>query len=168
LQIVEVEMKGGVKCPACGKEFVSYSYPIPTVDILIGRTKEGKEAVVLVKRKNPPHGWAIPGGFIEYGESAEDCAVREAKEETGLDVRLMGLLGVYSDPGRDPRFHTISVAYVAEGEGEPRADTDAEDIGIFTERELPEEIAFDHRKIISDYFEKEQKAGRNEARARPA
>jgi ADP-ribose pyrophosphatase YjhB (NUDIX family) len=146
-------MKGGVKCPACGKDFISYGYPIPTVDILIRREKEGHEAVVLVKRKNPPHGWAIPGGFIEYGEAAETAAVREAAEETGLSVTLTGLLGVYSKPQRDPRFHTISVAYTAEGEGELKADSDAAAVGVFTRETLPGEIAFDHRDILEDYFE---------------
>jgi ADP-ribose pyrophosphatase YjhB (NUDIX family) len=145
-------MKGGVTCPACGKEFVTHQYPIPTVDILIGRRKEEKNAVVLVRRKNPPHGWAIPGGFVEYGERVEDCAVREALEETGLEVALKGILGVYSDPARDPRFHTISVVYLAEATGEPKAGSDAGDVGVFTEGELPADIAFDHGKILADYF----------------
>ncbi len=154
-------MRDGVKCPACGKEFINHSYPIPTVDIIIGRRKGPREAVILVRRKNPPHGWAIPGGFIEYGEDAEDCAVREAKEETGLDVVLTGLLGVYSDPGRDPRFHTLSVAFMAKGEGEPRADSDAAEVGVFAEDELPhDEITFDHSKILADYFER-MKTGRS-------
>lgn len=145
-------MKGGVTCPSCGKEFMSHKYPFPTVDILIRRLKEGKEAVILVRRKNPPHGWAIPGGFLEYGESAETSAIREAKEETGLDVKLTGLLGVYSDPSRDPRFHTISTVYTAEAEGEPKADSDAAEVGTFPQDGLPAEIAFDHRKILADYF----------------
>jgi ADP-ribose pyrophosphatase YjhB (NUDIX family) len=145
-------MKGGMICPACGQEFRSFRYPIPTVDILIRREKGERDGVILVRRKNPPSGWAIPGGFIEYGERAEDCAVREAREETGLDVTLGGILGVYSDPGRDPRFHTISVVYLAEGVGEPRAGSDAGDVGVFTEDDLPVEIAFDHRRILADYF----------------
>ncbi|MDD5555818.1 MAG: NUDIX hydrolase [bacterium] len=145
-------MKGRVRCPSCGTEFLSREHPVPTVDILIRRVKEGREAVVLVRRKNPPHGWAIPGGFLEYGERAEDCAVREALEETGIEVTLTGLLGVYSDPSRDPRVHTVSAVYTAEGEGEPRADSDAAEAGIFAEDELPSEIAFDHRAILSDYF----------------
>jgi ADP-ribose pyrophosphatase YjhB (NUDIX family) len=145
-------MKGGATCPACGKEFITRHCPIPTVDILVGRRMGDKNAVILVRRKNPPHGWAIPGGFVEYGERIEDCAVREALEETGLKVSLTGILGVYSDPARDPRFHTISVAYLAEGTGEPRAGSDAGDVGVFTEDELPADIAFDHRKILADYF----------------
>lgn len=146
-------MKGGVTCPGCGKQFPVRIAPFPTTDILIRRVKNGEAAVILVRRKNPPHGWAIPGGFIEYGESAEACAVREAGEETGLRVTLTGLLGVYSDPARDPRFHTISTVYTAEGEGAPRADSDAAEIGIFTRDELPPDIAFDHRRILDRYFD---------------
>jgi ADP-ribose pyrophosphatase YjhB (NUDIX family) len=122
--------------------------PIPTVDIII----EVQGGIVLIKRRNPPPGWAIPGGFVDYGEIVEDAAVREAKEETGLDVRLTRLLGVYSDPERDPRSHTISTVFVATASGTPVADDDAADAGIFTECTLPEEIAFDHRIILGDYF----------------
>lgn len=147
-----MNVKGGVTCPACGKEFITHQCPIPTVDILIGRRKGGKDAVILVRRKNPPHGWAIPGGFVEYGERVEDCAVREALEETGLDVVLKGIMGVYSDPARDPRFHTMSVVYLAEAVGEPQAGSDAGDVGVFAEDELPADIAFDHGKILADYF----------------
>lgn len=145
-------MKGGTACPGCGREFPVRIAPFPTVDILIRRLKGDREAVVLVRRRNPPHGWAIPGGFIEYGESAEACAVREAEEETGLRVTLTGLLGVYSDPARDPRFHTISTVFTAEGKGEARADSDAAEIGVFAADELPADIAFDHRRILDDYF----------------
>lgn len=147
-------MKGGVTCPGCGVEFPARIAPFPTADILIRRLKQGREAVVLVHRKNPPRGWAIPGGFIEYGESAEACAVREAAEETGLRVTLTGLLGVYSAPDRDPRFHTISAVFTAEGEGEARADSDAAEVGVFAADELPREIAFDHRRVLEDYFAK--------------
>lgn len=122
--------------------------PFPTVDIII----EVEGGIVLIKRKNPPHGWAIPGGFVDYGETVEAAAVREAKEETGLDVKLSELLGVYSDPDRDPRHHTISTVFVAESSGEPVADDDAADAGVFTENSLPEDIAFDHREILADYF----------------
>ncbi|RMG58427.1 MAG: NUDIX hydrolase [Deltaproteobacteria bacterium] len=122
--------------------------PYPTVDVII--EVEGK--IVLVKRKNPPYGWAIPGGFIDAGERAEDAAVREAKEETGLDVKLVDLLGVYSDPDRDPRFHTLSVVYVGRASGNPVAGDDAGEVGLFDEKSLPEDIAFDHRKILEDYF----------------
>lgn len=122
--------------------------PFPTVDIII----EVEGGIVLIKRRNPPPGWAIPGGFVDYGESVEAAAIREAKEETGLDVRLTRLLGVYSDPGRDPRSHTISTVFVARASGRPVADDDAADAGVFMDSTLPEEIAFDHRAILEDYF----------------
>ena len=122
--------------------------PFPTVDIII----EVEGGIVLIERKNPPHGWAIPGGFVDYGETVEDAAVREAKEETSLDVRLTKLLGVYSDPSRDPRSHTISTVFVATASGQPVADDDAKNAGVFNEDSLPEKIVFDHREILADYF----------------
>ncbi len=133
-----------------------YRNPFPTVDIII----EVESGIVLIERKNPPHGWAIPGGFVDYGETVEAAAVREAKEETGLDVQLTGLLGVYSDPSRDPRHHTISTVFVAAATGQPVADDDAADAGVFTEDTLPADIAFDHRKILADYF----RTGNSESR----
>ena len=122
--------------------------PVPTVDIII----EVEGGIVLIERKNPPHGWAIPGGFVDYGETVEAAAMREAREETGLVVQLTGLLGVYSDPSRDPRSHSISTVFVASAAGRPVADDDAADAGVFTEDTLPEDIAFDHREILRDYF----------------
>ena len=122
--------------------------PFPTVDIII----EVEGGIVLIERKNPPYGWAIPGGFVDYGEKVEDAAVREAREETGLDVTLTMLLGVYSDPARDPRSHTISTVFVATADGQPVADDDAADAGVFTEATLPGNIVFDHREILADYF----------------
>ena len=103
-------------------------------------------------RKNEPIGWAIPGGFVDYGESLEDAAVREAKEETSLDVTLEGQLKTYSRPDRDPRQHTISTVFTAFGRGTPRAADDAAEIEVFTEDTLPNPIMFDHREILSDYF----------------
>lgn len=123
--------------------------PVPTVDIIIEIEDEG---IVLIERKNPPHGWAIPGGFVDYGESLEVAAVREAKEETCLDIELICQLHTYSDPSRDPRQHTISTVYVGRGRGEARAEDDAADIGIFREDSLPDNIVFDHRQILEDYF----------------
>lgn len=122
--------------------------PFPTADVII----ELGEDIVLVRRKNPPEGWAIPGGFVEAGESAETAAVREAFEETGLSVSLALLLGVYSDPSRDPRFHTISAVYVGRAEGMPSGGDDAAEARLFGEGNLPSPIAFDHAKILSDYF----------------
>ena len=122
--------------------------PFITVDIII----EINSGIILIKRKNPPHGWAIPGGFVDYGESLEDCARREAKEETGLDIRLSRQFHTYSDPGRDPRHHTVSTIFIAAATGLPKAGDDAEDAVIFTRESLPEDIAFDHRMILEDYF----------------
>ncbi len=109
--------------------------------------------IVLVERRNPPVGLALPGGFVEVGESVEDAAVREIKEETGLDVRLSHLLGVYSDPRRDPRFHVVSVVFVGDAEGEPKAGSDAKGVRIFSLEDIPlEKLVFDHRRIILDFL----------------
>ncbi len=109
--------------------------------------------MVLIKRKNPPEGWALPGGFVDYGESLEEAAIREAKEETGLDVELIRQFHTYSAPDRDPRFHTITTVYIAKGRGTLRAADDAKEAAVFTRDNLPEQIAFDHRQILMDYFE---------------
>jgi ADP-ribose pyrophosphatase YjhB (NUDIX family) len=140
-----------LKCPQCGKKIKEYRNPFPTVDIIIESESGG---IVLIKRKNPPFGWAIPGGFVDYGESLESAALREAEEETSMKVELLYQLGAYSDPARDPRFHTISVVFVAKGDGKPTADDDAREADIFFENSLPEPIVFDHKKILKDYFEK--------------
>jgi len=108
------------------------------------------EKVLLIKRRNPPPGWALPGGFIDYGESAEAAAARELGEETGLHANKLRLLGVYSEPGRDPRFHTLTVAYLAEAEGDLMPGDDASEAKWFPVDRLPEPIAFDHRQIITD------------------
>ena len=107
-----------------------YQNPIPTVDIII----ETEKGIVLIKRKNPPYGWAIPGGFVDYGESLEEAAIREAKEETGLDVKLIKQFHTYSDPNRDPRQHTITTVYIAKAKGTPKAGDDAADLGVFYSR----------------------------------
>lgn len=119
-----------------------------TVDIII--TVE--TGIVLIERANPPYGWALPGGFVDYGESLEAAAVREAKEETGLDIELIEQFHAYSDPGRDPRHHTVTTVFLAKGTGKPRAADDAAHLDIFTQGNLPELLAFDHGKILSDYF----------------
>jgi 8-oxo-dGTP diphosphatase len=108
--------------------------------------------VVLIERKNPPPGWALPGGFVDAGETVEDAAVREAAEETGLEVELVRQFHVYSDPSRDPRGHTVSVVFVGRARGSPEAASDAAEAGVFTAASLPERIAFDHAEILADYF----------------
>ncbi len=147
-----------IKCPNCGTEIRRYKNPVPTVDIIIEvETPEGKTGIVLIERKNFPPGWAIPGGFVDYGESCEQAAVREAREETSLDVKLIRQLGAYSDPNRDPRQHTISIVFVARAKGTPVAADDAKNVGIFTRDTLPVMLAFDHRRILNDYFESLEK-----------
>jgi ADP-ribose pyrophosphatase YjhB (NUDIX family) len=122
--------------------------PVPTVDVII----EVEGLIVLIRRKHPPPGWAIPGGFIDAGEKAQDAAVREAFEETGLRVTLTGLLGVYSDPARDARRHTISTVYMGKAEGTPKGADDAAEARLFSERDLPSPLAFDHAQILADYI----------------
>ncbi|MBI2462415.1 MAG: NUDIX hydrolase [Candidatus Rokubacteria bacterium] len=123
--------------------------PALTVDLIIELPGQG---IVLIRRRHPPHGWALPGGFVEYGESLERAAVREAREETSLEVELVRQLHTYSAPGRDPRGHTVSTVFVARASGRPQAQDDAEAVGVFTRETLPAEIAFDHRAILEDYF----------------
>jgi len=125
-----------------------YRNPLVTVDIII----EINKGIVLIERVNPPHGWALPGGFVDYGESLETAAVREAKEETSLDVALEEQFHTYSAPDRDPRQHTVSTVFIAKSSGIPKAEDDAKNLGIFTEDSLPSSLAFDHGKILSDYF----------------
>ncbi len=127
--------------------------PIPTVDIIIEvRRPDGKQGIVLIQRKNPPHGWALPGGFVDYGESLEQAAVREAFEETSLRVDLERQLHTYSDPKRDPRGHTISTVLVAKAKGVPRGGDDALRAGVFTAGDIDFALAFDHAAILADYF----------------
>jgi ADP-ribose pyrophosphatase YjhB (NUDIX family) len=137
------------KCAKCGAEMQCYRNPFPTVDIIIELADRG---IILISRKNYPFEWALPGGFVDYGESLEDAAIREAKEETGLDIRLIGQFHTYSRPDRDPRHHSISTVYFAKASGTPRAADDAKEVGIFTKDALPAPIAFDHKEILDDYF----------------
>ncbi len=125
--------------------------PALTTDIIIELADRPGRPIVLIERRYPPHGWALPGGFVDVGEAVERAAVREALEETALEVRLMALLGVYSDPARDPRRHTASVVYLAEAHGAPRAQDDAMNVGIFSLDRLPAALCFDHARILSDY-----------------
>lgn len=136
-------------CPHCGVETENYRNPFPTVDVIIEIEGRG---VVLILRKNEPRGWAIPGGFVDYGESLEAAAVREAREETGLTVTLRGQLHTYSRPDRDPRHHTITTVLTATAEGTPVAADDASEAGIFREDNLPVPLMFDHAEILADFF----------------
>ena len=145
-------MKKDVLCPLCGKPYSCYRNPTPTTDVVIYEPGRG---VVIIARANPPLGYALPGGFIDEGEQAEAAAVREMREETGLDVELTGLLGVYSRPDRDPRRHTLSVVFT----GRPRdpdalrAGDDAVKAAFYPPDGLPEPLAFDHARILADFRE---------------
>ncbi len=141
-------MKTNLICPHCGGSLEVYKNPIPTVDIII----EYNNGIVLIERKNYPFGWAIPGGFVDYGESLEEAAVREAVEETNLKVELITQMHTYSSPCRDPRQHTITTVYIAKGTGELQGKDDAVSAKVFNSENLPENIAFDHKTILKDYF----------------
>jgi len=136
-----------VNCPKCGAKLPDWRNPVPTVDIII----ELAGGIVLIERKNPPFGWALPGGFVDYGESFEKAAVREALEETGLRVTLIRQFHTYSDPGRDPRQHTASTVFIATSSGTPQGADDAARAEIFGKNNLPP-LAFDHARILADYF----------------
>jgi 8-oxo-dGTP diphosphatase len=134
-------------CPSCGTHIQTFRNPVPTVDIII----ETEGGIVLIERKNPPHGWALPGGFVDYGESFEKAALREAAEETGLAVNLILQFHTYSDPNRDARQHTASTVFIATASGMPIAADDAQRAGIFRQDTLPP-LVFDHDRILRDYF----------------
>lgn len=141
-------------CPSCGHKVKQYKNPFPTVDVIL----ELPEGIVLIERKNEPFGWAIPGGFVDYGESLEDAAVREIQEETSLAVSQsdLRLLGCYSDPERDKRSHNISTVYVAKASGTPKAGDDAAGLEVFPIDALPQPLCFDHGQILADYLKRKQ------------
>ncbi len=136
-----------MNCPHCHTEIPVFRNPIPTIDIII----EIEEEIVLIKRKNPPYGWALPGGFVDYGESYEHAALREAVEETGLAVQNLTQFHTYSDPGRDPRLHTASTVFIGQARNKPKAGDDAAEAELFSEKNLPD-LVFDHARILADYF----------------
>jgi len=136
-----------MKCPNCNSTVKEFRNPVPTVDIIIAV----ESGIVLIERQNPPYGWALPGGFVDYGESLEQAAVREAKEETALDVELIGQLKTYSAPDRDPRLHTISTVFMAKAFGTPKGGDDAKQAMIYRQHTLPP-LVFDHAAILKDYF----------------
>jgi len=142
-----------------------YRNPAPTVDLIIEiEDPRGRPGIVLINRKNPPFGWALPGGFVNYGESCEDAAVREAFEETSLRVRLVDQLGTYSAPDRDPRKHTITTVFIARAKGIPRGQDDAREAAVFIRAALPKPLAFDHELILSDYFKRRRQEAFRTAR----
>lgn len=122
--------------------------PFITVDGIV----EFEGGIVMIERSNPPFGWALPGGFVDYGESVEAAVVREVKEETNLDFVNVKQFKTYSNPDRDPRFHTVSVVFAGQGEGKLKADSDAKSAKVFKLDDLPEKIAFDHKRIVEDYI----------------
>lgn len=135
-------------CPHCGAKISRYRNPVPTVDIII----HSDQQILLIKRRNPPYGWALPGGFVDYGESLEAAAVREAREETGLEITHLRQFRAYSEPSRDPRQHTISMVFCAEASSLPEAGDDAVEARFFPVDKLPTTLCFDHARILRDYI----------------
>lgn len=145
-------MHTALTCPQCGEVVKEYTNPAPTVDVVVYDPVRG---LLLIERKNIPHGYALPGGFVDAGESAEAAAVRELKEETHLDVTLRGLLGVYSKPNRDPRRHTLGVVFVGAAHtlDTLHAGDDAKAAAFWRLDALPPTLAFDHAEIVRDFMD---------------
>lgn len=125
--------------------------PLLAADVIIELADRPGRPIILIERANPPYGHAIPGGFVDLGETLEQAAVREAREETGLEVRLLALLGLYSDPARDPRGHTVTAVYVGEASGTPQPLDDARALALFNPDHPPQPLAFDHALVLADY-----------------
>jgi len=147
---MEGSMQKQLLCPDCGASVTRYHNPLPTVDIII----HDNHHVVMIKRRQPPMGWALPGGYVDYGESLEAAAVREAREETGLELADLQQFHAYSDPERDPRQHNITVVFTARGIGTLRAGDDAKTARWFALTDLPAPLCFDHGQILADYRNK--------------
>ena len=130
---------------------MTFRNPIPTVDIIIELIDQPNRPIILIERKNTPYGWALPGGFVDYGETVENAASREAQEEVSLSVNLIEQLHVYSNPNRDERKHTMSIVFIATATGKPQAADDAQNVQVFDLWELPKNLCFDHDKILADY-----------------
>ena len=130
---------------------MTFRNPIPTVDIIIELIDQPNRPIILIERKNIPYGWALPGGFVDYGETVENAASREAQEEVSLSVNLIEQFHVYSNPNRDERKHTMSIVFIATATGKPQAADDAQNVQVFDLWELPKNLCFDHDKILADY-----------------
>ena len=143
-------MKESLRCPSCGGAVARYRNPFPTVDIII---RDSGNRVVLIERRNEPLGWALPGGFVDYGETLEAAAAREAREETGLELSGLQQFRAYSDPARDPRQHNITMVFIARGSGTLQAGDDAGKARWFPLAALPSPLCFDHARILEDYRE---------------
>lgn len=141
-------MKEPLTCPTCGRIVARYRNPFPTVDIIIC---DDTGRVVLIERRNEPAGWALPGGFVDYGETLEHAAMREAREETRLELVELRQFHAYSDPARDPRQHNISVVFTARGIGSLHAGDDAKNAHWYSLDALPSPLCFDHAQILDDY-----------------
>jgi 8-oxo-dGTP diphosphatase len=135
-------------CPNCGAAVQHYRNPLPTVDVIIRLDRK----IVLIKRTNEPIGWALPGGFVDYGESLEEAIIRETAEETGLKLQNLEQFRAYSDPMRDPRQHNISFVFSADGFGSLKPGDDASHTELFSLNELPSPLCFDHGQILADYI----------------
>ncbi len=148
----KLTMKTNIACPHCGLFIPMYKNPAPTTDVIIYDPHNKERGIVLIERMNPPHGFALPGGFVDEGESVEHAAVREMLEETKLKIKLEGLLGVYSHPKRDPRSHTLSIVFVGKAlnADELCAGDDAKNAAFYPLDALPP-LVFDHMHIVEDY-----------------